>query len=154
MKTKTCFIISFVFFIMGISSCEKNELAYFTSIKYGSSFGMCIGNNCFRELKVTSSQVFYTAHGNGSSSVVKNCISSAYPTLLQDINELISEVDLNQFKDVIGCPDCADGGAEWIEVAKNGKTKKITFEYGKAPAELDALIKKLRPISDSFINCN
>ncbi|CAF4619589.1 unnamed protein product, partial [Rotaria socialis] len=32
--------------------------------------------------------------------------------------------------DCIGWPDCAGGGAEWIEVNWSTKSKLVTFEYG------------------------
>lgn len=45
----------------------------------------------------------------------------------------------------IGCPDCADGGAEWLEIElKNGIKHKVTFEYNNEPSLLKDYILKLR----------
>jgi hypothetical protein len=34
---------------------------------------------------------------------------------------------------VIGCPDCADGGAEWLELGFEKEVKRVTFEYMHEP---------------------
>ena len=44
----------------------------------------------------------------------------------------------------IGCPDCADGGSEWIEILANNKTYKVTFENGETLKGMDKLLKLVR----------
>ena len=44
----------------------------------------------------------------------------------------------------IGCPDCADQGAEWIEIFTEGKSHRVTFEYQQNPPGLEALLRQLR----------
>ena len=59
----------------------------------------------------------------------------------KEVNEkawdsLTAAVDKRSFEkldSIIGCPDCADGGAEWIQIEYGGKKKKVTFDYGNAP---------------------
>ena len=47
--------------------------------------------------------------------------------------------------ETIGCPDCADGGAEWIEIKlANGEKHKVTFEYMNAPSAFKNYISGLR----------
>ncbi len=56
---------------------------------------------------------------------------------------------------ILGCPDCADGGAEWIEVElRNGNTHKVTFEYENEPPEMKGYIGKLRELISHFTDCN
>ena len=47
---------------------------------------------------------------------------------------------------VIGCPDCADGGAESLSVTADGQTDKVTFEYGAQVAELEPLLGQMRAV--------
>jgi hypothetical protein len=49
-----------------------------------------------------------------------------------------------QLDSIFGCPDCADGGAEWIEINTIDKKHKITFEFGKEPEELKSLLGYLK----------
>ena len=51
---------------------------------------------------------------------------------------------------VLGCPDCADGGGEWVEIKRNGRTYKVTFEYGNEPKDLSNIIGLLRAYSVAF----
>ncbi len=54
---------------------------------------------------------------------------------------------------VIGCPDCADGGSEWLELGFEGDVKRVTFEYMNEPDELKDIIVDLRGLMDSFNDC-
>ncbi|CAF4279798.1 unnamed protein product, partial [Rotaria sordida] len=46
--------------------------------------------------------------------------------------------------DRIGCPGCADGGIEWIEVNWSKESKRVTFEYEALINGIEELIKYLR----------
>ena len=46
--------------------------------------------------------------------------------------------------EIIGCPDCADGGAEWIEITSGETSHKVTFEYNKSPDVFKSYIEILR----------
>jgi hypothetical protein len=51
---------------------------------------------------------------------------------------------------IIGCPDCADGGAEWFEIATNDTIKRVTIEYGDSLDGLNNYIDLLRSVRYSF----
>jgi hypothetical protein len=51
---------------------------------------------------------------------------------------------------VIGCPDCADGGAEWIEITHGGTTKRVTFEYGKTIPAIERLQDAMRLLRGNY----
>ncbi|MBN1415243.1 MAG: hypothetical protein JW973_09100 [Bacteroidales bacterium] len=57
-------------------------------------------------------------------------------------------LDINSFfelPEIIGCPDCADGGAEWVEVELAGSRKhKVTFEYRNESEWLKDYVPGLR----------
>ena len=57
---------------------------------------------------------------------------------------------LLEFADVIGCPDCADGGGEWVEVMFDDTVKRITFEYGDTLEPIQNLIDQMRIIRERF----
>jgi len=59
----------------------------------------------------------------------------------------INTTSFFKLPETIGCPDCADGGAEWLEIILlNGKKHKVTFEYRNEPTQLKNQIIKLREI--------
>ncbi len=71
---------------------------------------------------------------------------SPKPDEWTEMKSLISIEEFIELPETIGCPDCADGGAEWVQIIGPGYSKKVMFEYGSTPAGLEALLSKLREI--------
>jgi hypothetical protein len=118
---------------------NENEIA---QISYGTSFGMCFGY-CISTLKVYPEKVTFIRAGR-NDEVQTITITDTYTGW----DGLFSEADTMKIfglPEVLGCPDCADGGAEWIEiVSQSGKKHKVTFEYMNEPEEIEDLIILLR----------
>jgi hypothetical protein len=51
---------------------------------------------------------------------------------------------------VHGCPDCADGGAEWVQVRASGDSIRATFEYGATLEPIAALQAEIRALRARF----
>ncbi|CAF4281322.1 unnamed protein product, partial [Rotaria sordida] len=113
------------------NTIDKND--DIRSISSGTSFGECIGY-CSQSINITSVPLRLNALKESHGDQIK------YPTLRRefcfnfvDWQQLIALLDLEKFKmldEIQGCPDCADGGAEWIEVNWSKGSKRVTFEYG------------------------
>ena len=68
-------------------------------------------------------------------------------TAPEEFQELLGAVDMQALQalpNVLGCPDCADGGAEWIEVEIGNTLKRVTFEYGAAIPSIQPLLDLVR----------
>jgi hypothetical protein len=123
----------------------------FEYFRYGSFFGECLGY-CQTEIKIERESIQKKSKGwNQYDELPKTerieIVNSIY------FEELTRYLDFNKFKkldEVLGCPDCADGGGEWVEIRRNGQTSKVTFEYGNAPEELSNIIGLLRAYASSF----
>lgn len=128
--------------VMGIVllGCEEAELIKeVETIRYGTSFGMCVGY-CLTDMDITPTSVSVVAYGWNNSVTPK---SKERDFTEGEFRALLEAIDFEKFQEldpVIGCPDCADGGAEWIELTAEGRTKKVTLEYG---AEIDGLNQTL-----------
>ncbi len=119
---------------------EKNATAVgLLSIRFGTTFGFCLGY-CNETLTLDAATMEMSRTGRGENGtlpelrfqlVQDSTRWSALVSKWQESSSRFSELD-----EVIGCPDCTDGGAEWIEVRTSGGTKKVTYEYG---SELDGL---------------
>jgi hypothetical protein len=68
-----------------------------------------------------------------------------------------TQLNINDFFNLpktIGCPDCADSGAEWIEIELvGGEKQKVTFEYGNEPDMLNDYVVKLREQMSKSVHC-
>lgn len=136
------------------SGCNEVDLIQSDYTLYsGSSFGMCAGDECRQELTLNEYQAVlrtgaWTTDGNTELKVKEKRGVSA-----DEWNAVLSLVDegvLRSLPEVNGCPDCADGGAEWIEIRSPDLKKKITFEYRHAPEAIQDLTDKLRSIRDEM----
>lgn len=141
--------------LLGTNACrnqEENEK--FTGIRqinYGTSFGECLGY-CQKSIAITPSEIVFLKKGwdlEGQlpdSSFQQNFTQTKW-------NALIGQIEVDTFlglEPVIGCPDCADGGAEWVEIDYEGQLYKVTFEYNNAPGAMDPYIDILRDYMDIF----
>lgn len=148
---KILFVFMFISTIF-IGSCAKEDISSSQTdgliITNGQSFGMCVGP-CQQELIINGTKATFrvlTRPNRGSSDNAKETL---YEGVLSasEINSIIQNVDFENFKklkEVYGCPDCADGGAEYIEIQKGDTKHKVTFEYGKSVKEIEKLITLLR----------
>ncbi len=53
---------------------------------------------------------------------------------------------IDALPETIGCPDCADGGAESLTIVGPKGTKTITFDHGAAIAEAQPLLEQVRAL--------
>ena len=126
-------------------------------INSGTSYGECWGY-CVFELELDNSNALFTASGWGWYE---------FPDLLLEDNlsqemwqQIIELIDFEYFQSldyVYGCPDCADGGAEFIEIIYDGVAKQVTFDaYTEIDGiqELTILLRDLRAEYWNQINEN
>lgn len=138
-------------------SCDDNNSVpidkEITKVSYGTSFGECVGY-CIKHIEVSDVQIKFYKYGWEFGKMlpeinINDSIKNNY------FQKLVEQVDFNAFtqlQPVIGCPDCADGGAEWIEIQRGDSTYKVTFEYYNEPAELTCLVNYLRTYIYAFRN--
>lgn len=153
MKNKYLLYITFLVQALLISSCKNQDLETSATIRYGTSFGMCV-DYCKKELSINGYSANYVKSKHGNNPEAKKCNQNLAEATLTSLRNSIDSNVFDKLPDVIGCPDCADGGAEYVEITNNGKTRRVTFEYGKTPIQLKDVVDKLKPIFQSFNDCN
>ena len=136
-----------------LNSCKKNDAENLEEIGYGSGFGMCVGY-CTSGISVSADQIIFSKSKNGDKPETKTCTKAITESEVAALKKLVNTNDFNKLKDVIGCPDCADGGSEWVTLKLEGKLRKVTFEYGNAPEALKNIVAKLREMKAEFKDCN
>jgi hypothetical protein len=114
---------------------------------YGASFNMCIGY-CTNRIIVEGTRVrLIESSRDPVKYPTKETVIAIPVSEAEHLLELAQRSVLKGVAGVHGCPDCADGGAEWIERAGDGETLRATFEYGDPPpqiADLQAALRSLR----------
>jgi hypothetical protein len=134
------------------SSTDSDELLNEGDyIKYGTSFGMCLGY-CIHDIKITSDEIRFSKNGHDIDNLLPE-VTLSTPIEMRYWQTLTAQVnfdEFNQLDSVIGCPDCADGGAEWIEIRHNGQVHKVIFEYMNEPETVSPYISYLRTYMNTF----
>ncbi len=151
-----CVIVTCCFILI---RCDKqtlnpeNKENNILTVSYGTSFGFCVGY-CVRKIEITQDLVEFTKSGSGQMFSDVSC-TLAFDHY--DYTNLTNKINIEDFlglQEIIGCPDCADGGAEWIKITTVNKTHKVTFEYMNEPVEVKDYIGEFRMIFEGFNDCN
>jgi len=73
------------------------------------------------------------------------------PTEWQDIERLAANVDFDALPDTVGCPDCADGGAEGLSVERAAGAESVALEFRASIPEAQPLLDRVRAIRDRLM---
>lgn len=119
-------------------------------VRSGTSFGMCVGH-CSTVLTVDSREIVFEEISRDAKAypprVQRRPISEAE---WREVRALASDDAFFALEKSYGCPDCADGGAEWVEVERDGRSKRVVLEYGRSLPGADPLLARLREIRARF----
>jgi hypothetical protein len=116
----------------------------------GTSFGFCAGY-CNTELIVDSTSVRLIESGRDPQThPTKTRSLSITESEWERIRSLADPAVLTTVEGVHGCPDCADGGAEWVQVRTGADSIRATFEYGATLEPIAALQAEIRALRARF----
>lgn len=152
------YLLAFFTFIALASGCTETAVQSVTDtliIRTGTSFGMCVGDKCRKDYLFTGTSGTLTHGGNSRGTPIppKTCQKSISAA---DWNVLKAAVNLSTFgqqPERIGCPDCADGGAEYIELEQGDSKHRVTFPYGQTIPGFEPLVTALREQRNQFNSC-
>lgn len=117
-------------------------------LETGTSFGECFGY-CQRQLTITPSEITYR-QASFNDLPTETYTLEYDPQRFDQLILLLDPVTFNQQPHVSGCPDCADGGAEWYRLTENGNVKEIVIEYGDSVDGLNEFLLAARSLRDSI----
>jgi hypothetical protein len=148
MKLKRFQLFLIILLVAFATSCS-NESLYrnVAQVNYGTSFGMCVGY-CKHDVSIDSMYTSYSCAGWTKEVEPTLYKVQTAKSAWDSVKVLINNKAFFELPATIGCPDCADGGAEWVEVKLlNGTAHKVVFEYYNEPQQLQSSIAKLRQIA-------
>lgn len=136
---------------LGGVACAPGNQQPVTAIRSGTSFGHCAGY-CTDQLDVAGRRAHYERTAwrgpNETTPPPQRFDFDLAPTTWEELAQLAAHAQIAALDSVIGCPDCADGGKEWIELTVGGVTKRVAFGFGEYPASLAPLGKALARIRE------
>lgn len=117
-------------------------------ITSGTSFGMCAGY-CVTELRIVSGSIELTEESWRMELPARTRTLPLERRTWERLRALADAAGFRELVGVHGCPDCADGGAEWIEIG-TAEPLRITFEYGAELDGIEELQKVIRELRSRF----
>ena len=141
-----------------VSSCQiaghDTSVSGTSRIRTGYSFGFCIGY-CWAELTIDEHErtfVYNSGLRNDPDVPERKLKKETQPDTWQRLLSLVNFDEIAAMDNIYGCPDCADGGSEWIEVSHGGNIKKVIFEYGTPLEPISTLLDSLRSIREEMLH--
>lgn len=141
-----------------LGSCADKFVAEPTqdtlTIRSGISYGYCIGY-CQRVLELTPTAAVFTKASNQPSTQYPtvSCTGAITESEWKTLETQANLAALQKQPQTIGCPDCADGGAEFLEIEQGGERYRVTFEAGKTIPGFESLVTALREKRATFMDC-
>jgi len=157
MRKTAIFLFVIVSLIIFGASCGQkstepvqsfNEDAIY--LKTGFYFGLCDGY-CKADLEFSDDRVRLTTVGWDDDYPPLTAVSSITD---DEKDALMQALDKDRFLPLdfmYGCPDCADGGAEWIRMIYSDTVKQVSFEFLEEPAALEPAMATIRPIMSRML---
>ncbi len=137
------------------ASAAAPQQANVTRVVSTTSFGMCVGY-CTTELEITEGQAVLTRLARGGRGAPDSLPPQRYSMPLtasewQEIQRLAALADFDALPDVVGCPDCADGGAEGLTVEGASGAESVSIEFRADVREVQPLLERVRAIRDRLM---
>ena len=118
----------------------------------GWSFGMCAGY-CLADLAVEGDRVVLSGGSNMTDTLLFVNEGSLTPEARSRIAAALQALGDAALEPGYGCPDCADGGAAYLTLLRDGATTRHQMEFGSPPAELAELYELSLSIIGALETC-
>ena len=136
---------------LGLAACDDDAAVQASGIARvvsTTSFGMCMGY-CKTRLEITQDEAVLVREpgGRGGTTLPSQRFTEKLsPGQWQEIARLAEAAKFDGLPAVIGCPDCADGGAESLTVTGPGGSKTVSFDHGAKVEALQPLLDRVREL--------
>lgn len=146
--------LSAVAMALALSACASPAAtppASVTRVVSTTSFGMCVGY-CSTRLEISEGQAVLirdSRGGRGGAVLPEQRFNTPLtPAEWQDIQTLAAATDLTTVPDTVGCPDCADGGAEGLTIESPSGAESVSLEFRAALPAAQPLLDRVRALRD------
>lgn len=144
MKTRLAVLLVVAGTLVACGVTSPSDIGDVGAIRATTSFGMCNGY-CLTELEITPQGVVLVENGWGSEAPRQRSARLSSPEWAALVR-VVDRQRLEAMPAVVGCPDCADGGAESLEVVGADWRKRVAFDFNAEMPELQPLLDQVRAL--------
>lgn len=142
---------------LALAACANTTTAPATGVTRvvsTTSFGMCVGY-CTTRLEISEGQAILIREARGGRGAPQGLPDQRFSAPLsaaewEEIQRLAARADLEALPAVVGCPDCADGGAESLTIESPDGAESVSLEYGAMLPQVEALLERVRALRDEL----
>ena len=120
-----------------------------TVIRATTSFGFCL-RYCKTTLEITEAGLTFVEEAPRGDLPTVRRTAAVSASEWQALVAALDRSKIEALPETLGCPDCADGGAESLEVVGADWRKSVTFEFGATIPELQPLLERVRALRGRF----
>lgn len=134
---------------LSLAACSHrtSEPSGVAQIEWTSSFGFCPPTSyCTTRLRVSGAEAVVTLESR-ESPTRRNSVQLTGGEA-DALARAAAQARFDGLGPVIGCPDCADGGAETLSVTGAGGTQTVTFEFSASVGALEPLLGRMRGLAE------
>lgn len=133
-----------------ILSCQSSDDEFIFENRdyliFGHFYGMCVGEGCVQTFKLTENSLYKDAKSDyfGSDFEFYQLDQKLFDKV-KDLKNTFPKQLLSEKDEVIGCPDCADGGGLFIQLLRNEQlyTWRIDQDKANLPGYLHNFVDKV-----------
>jgi hypothetical protein len=118
----------------------------------GWSFGFCLGG-CVADLVIEGDDVSLTGRDRAAGPALYSNRGTLTPNGRARIDAALAALGSTSLDSVYGCPDCADGGAAYLDIVRHEVVERVTMEFEDPPDVLAELYAVAMSLSDSLQSC-
>lgn len=148
--TRSKFFLAAALLLAACASAPEETRSDVRQIVSTTSFGMCVGY-CTTRLEISPGRAVLIRQARGGRGAPQNLPDQRYAAVLTPeewdaFQQAAANTDLSGLPGTIGCPDCADGGAESLTITGSGQPQTISFEYNAPIAQAAPLLERVRSL--------
>ena len=118
----------------------------------GWSFGMCLGY-CAADLRLDGDGIVVSGRDREKAAPLYENRGTLTEQGRKQLDEALAGLVAGELEAVYGCPDCADGGAAYLELVLDGTVRRVEMEFGDPPPALADLYATTMALSDALETC-
>lgn len=104
----------------------------------GWSFGFCLGY-CMADLVIAGDELTVTGGDREAAAPLYVNRGTLTAEGRARLDAALAALDGVVLDPVYGCPDCADGGAAYLDIARGGSVERVSMEFDSPPEVLAEL---------------
>ena len=118
----------------------------------GWSFGMCLGY-CAADVRLDGDDVVVAGRDRDAADPLYENRGTLTEQGRERLDAALAGLVAGELEAVYGCPDCADGGAAYLELALDSTVERVEMEFGNPPPVLAELYATAMELVDAIETC-